>query len=258
MKSYASFIVGLAAFSFSGLASAKATYLDLYAQGDRQRARMDSGVEAVDSALPNSSVRVVESEEKVSKRGQFSVAVFNASGAPINFGTENVTVAVGNSPPMPTVTYERLVKEEKNRMMWAAVAAGLNAASNNIAASQAGYSSGTVAYSGATYGRYGTVNSYGTGSYSGYNAGAAYAAQATANTQNEQIFGRLAAESAASLQALKANLRTTTIDPGSSFGGLIMFDIPPKARKPAEPIPIRIIVEIAGEKHEMVGRLVRK
>lgn len=258
MSTYSKFLTTFAALSFSSGAMAKDTFLDVVAVGDRQRARMEVGVEAIDSALEHSSVRIVESEEKTGKRGRFSIAAFNASGSPVNFGPENVTITLADGSPLTVVPYERLVKEQKNRMLWASVLGGVAAVSNNMAASDAGYQSGTVAYSGTTFSRYGTFNSRGTGTYSGYNAAAANVAQASADAQNEAMFDRLAASNAASLQALKANLRTSTIDAGASFGGLITFDIPSNARKPKQPLSLQIVVEIAGDKHVFSGTLVQK
>ncbi len=258
MKRAAIIVFALGAQSISSAAQAKAIYLDLSAYGEGQRSRMDAGVEAIDSAFRNSSVRVLEDENKVKKRGNFSISIFNASNYPANFGTENITIVFGAGQPVAVVTYEKLVKEEKNRQMWASIAAGLSAAGNSMAASQAGYSSGVASYSGSTYGRYGTYNTSGTATYSGYNGAAAYAAQANANAQNEAMFDRLAATSAANLQALKANLRTTTLDPGRGFGGLVTFELPPQARKLKAPVAVRIIVEFAGDRHEFTGQLVRK
>lgn len=258
MRFVASILVLLGSQGLTTAAQAKALYLDLTVAGEHQRSRMDAGVEAIDSSVEHSSVRIHEDENKVSKRGQFSISVFNASNAPSNFGTENITIAFGDGAPVAVISYDRLLKEEKNRQMWAAIAAGMSAAGNNMSAAQAGYSSGYASYSGSTYGRYGTYNSYGSASYSGYNGAAAYAAQANANAQNEAMFDRLAASNAANREALKANLRTTTIDPGTGFGGMVTFELPSKARKLKDPVPVHIIVEFAGDKHEFSGQLVRK
>jgi len=72
------------------------------------------------------------------------------------------------------------------------------------------------------------------------------------------MFDRLASTNAANLQALKANLRTTTIDPDTGFGGLVTFELSPEARKLKNPVAVRIIVEFAGDKHEIIGKLIRR
>ena len=244
--------------SLVATAHAKALYLDISADGEHQRSRMDAGVEAIDSAFGHSNVRVLEDENKVKKRGQFSISVFNASTKSANFGTENITIAFGDGLPVAVISYERLLKEEKNRQMWAAVAAGFSAAGNNISAAQAGYSYGSASHSGATYGPYGTYNSYGTSTYSGYNSGAAYAAQTNARAENNALFERLASSNAANLSLLKANLRTTTIDPDMAFGGLVTFELPPEARKLKAPVKVHIIIEFAGDTHVIIGQLVHR
>lgn len=236
-------------------AFAKSKRLDIISLGDAQHSRMDAGVEAVDSNLEHGSVRILENEEKIGKRGQFSVLVFNASQSPANFGSENVSISVKGGDVAQVIPYERLLKEEKNRQMWAAIATGLSAASNNMAASQAGYSSGFASYSGSSYGRYGTVNSFGTATYSGYNGAAAYAAQSDANAQNQQMFDRLATSNAAGMEALRANLRTTTVDPGASYGGLITFELPKSARSSKKPVELIITVEFSGDQHVFSGAI---
>lgn len=258
MRIFLGFFALMAAQGMALPVGAKALYLDLVPAGENQMSRMTSGVEAIDSAQQNSNVRVFEDEGKVKKRGRFAVSVFNASNVPINFGTENISIVFGDGEPVPVVTYERLLKEEKNRQMWAAIAVGLSAAGNSLAASQAGYSSGTATYSGTTYGSYGSYNSFGSVSYSGYNGSAAYAAQANANMQNQALFDRLAASNAANLQALKDNLRTTTVDPGNGFGGMVTFELPKAARKLKAPVVVRIIVDLGNDRHEFQGHLVQR
>jgi hypothetical protein len=258
MRFVASILVLIGSQGLYAAAPAKTLYLDLTVAGEHQRSRMDAGVEAIDSSYAHSSIRIQEDENKVSKRGQFSISAFNASNTPSNFGTENITIAFGDGAPVAAISYDRLLKEEKNRQMWAAIATGLSAVGNSLSASQAGYSSGSASYSGTTYGRYGTSNSYGTASYSGYNGAAAYAAQADANAQNEAMFDRLASSNAANREALKANLRTNTIDPGTGFGGMVTFELTPEARKLKGPVAVHITVDFAGDKHEFLGQLVRR
>lgn len=239
-------------------ANAKGRYLDIAPQGENQRSRMDAGVEAIDSNLEHSSVRILESEDKIGKRGKFSIVVFNASDAPANLGSENISIVLADGTSVAVITYERLLKEEKNRQMWARIAAGLSAASNNMAASEAGYSSGTATYSGTSFGRFGTVNSHGTATVSGYDSGTAYAAQANANAQNQQMFDRLSATNAANLEALKANLRTTTVDPGAAFGGLATFELPTVARRSKVPVRLTVTIDFAGDRHQFSAEVVQR
>ncbi len=223
-----------------GTALATKFKLDLVASGD-QKSRMNSGVEVVDSDLPESSVRIFESEDRVSKRGILTVFVMNASKGPINFGSENVTVETDTVVQIAVIPYERLLKEEENRQMWAAIAVGLSAVSNSLNASLAGNS-------------YGTVNAYGSGgwasaTYSAYNPAAASVATSLATMQNQQLFDRLADHKAVGIQALEVNLRTTTVDLGHDFGGMVTYELPKKLRARKTAIPVRVHVRLGNDVH---------
>ena len=215
---------------------------------DQQQSRMDNGVQAINSDLPHSSVRVFEVEDPVSKRGELRIYALNASDKPVNIGAECVTMEAGDGTPIQIISYERQVKEEKHRQMWAAIAAGLAAASNNIAASNAGYGYGTV-------NAYGSNGPWATGTFSTYNAGQAYAAQSLANLQNQAIFNRLGVTSAAAMDALKVNMRTTTVDPGNSFGGQIVYELPKQLQKLKVPLSVLVHVKIGDDVHTFRGLL---
>ena len=69
-----------------------------------------------------------------------TVLIFNAGDKSFNIGSENVVLETEAGEPIAIIPYERLEKEVKNKQRWAAIATGLAAASNSIAASNAGYS----------------------------------------------------------------------------------------------------------------------
>jgi hypothetical protein len=220
-----------------------------------QTLRMDAGLHAINSELPSSSARILQPDGDVRKRGSFSLAVFNAGPAPFNIGPENVTITFADGTPGIVIGYDRLVKEEKNRQMWMAIATGLGAAANSMSAAYAGNTSGTVNYSGTTTGRYGSTTTHGTASYSGYDAGAAQAAIANADAENHQRFAALAANGQAALEALKQNLRTTTVDPGGTAGGAIMFEVPKALRGSKTPLEMVIHVATGAETHDFAVTL---
>lgn len=120
-------------------------------------------------------------------------------------------------------------------------------------AGQAGYSYGTATYSGNTYGTFGSspfhANSFGTGTYSGYDAGAAYAAQSQANTANAQQFAALRMQQEAQRDQIAQVMKTTTVDPGQVFGGVVQYMIPDAVRSSKAPVPIIIEVATADEVH---------
>lgn len=220
-----------------------------------QNLRMDAGLQAISGNLANSSARILQPDGDVGKRGSFSLAVFNAGASAFNIGPECVTITFADSTPGTVISYDRLLKEEKKRQMWLAIATGLSAASNSLSAAYAGNTNGTVNYSGTTIGRYGSTQAFGTATYSGYDAGAAQAARMAADAENSRRFADLAANGQAALDALKVNLRTTTVDPGATVGGAIMFEVPKALRKSKVPLEMVIRVSAGTEVHEFAVTL---
>jgi hypothetical protein len=162
-----------------------------------QVARMEAGVAAVDNSAAGSSVRLLQAEGDLKKRGSIQVLVMNHGASAFNFGPENVTAKLGDGTPVAIITYERLVKEEKRRQTWRAIAVGLAAAGNSMNAANAGYYHGTGTYSGSTFGTFGSTpyNSFSSGTVmvSGYNAGQAQLAQSAAKGRSRRcdcVLGR--------------------------------------------------------------------
>lgn len=218
-----------------------------------QTARMDGGIGAVDAHGSNSSVRLIQAEGELKKRGVLQVIVMNHGEKSFNFGPENVTAKLADGTPVAIVTYDQLLREEKKRQTWAAVAAGLAAAGNSMSAANSGHYSGTATYSGSTYGSFGSTpyrsNTVGTATVTGYNAGQAQVAQSLANQQNQANFARMSEQNASKMQALKVNMRTTTVDPHQMFGGSVTFELPKSARKQKAEIPLTFVVLIEGQVH---------
>jgi hypothetical protein len=214
----------------------------------QQTSRMQNGVAAVDDTMAESSVRVVQPNDDVKKRSSIQILVMNQGDKPFNFGPENVTATLADGTPVAIITYEQLMHEEKNRETWRAVFAGL-------AAMNSGRTYGTANYSGSTFGSFGTTpySSFSSGSatFSTYNPGAAA-------VQNQMIFDRLASTNAASREALKANIRTTTVDPQQMFGGTVMFELPKAARASKADVPLTFVVSIDGEQHKFAALLKRR
>lgn len=227
----------------------------------QQIARMQSGVAAVDDSTAGSSVRLIQAEGDLKKRGSIQVLVMNQGNQPFNFGPENVTAKLADGTPVAIITYEQLVKEEKRRETWRAIAVGLAAAGNSMSAANSGYYSGYGTYSGSTYGTFGSTpfnsTTSGTVMVSGYNYGAAQAAQANANAQNQANFARMTEQNAANMDALKAYMRTTTVDPQQMFGGSVTFELPKAAFQIQGDVAMTFVVTINGEEHKF-GALLRR
>lgn len=254
-------VCGAVALALTSSASAAKFTMQL-APTDRQQSRMQSGVAAVDDTTPGSSVRLIQTEGDLKKRGSIELIVMNHGDKAFNFGAENVTAKLADGTPVQIITYDQLVHEEKRRQVWAAIAAGLAAAGNSMSAANAGYYQGTTTYTASTYGAIGSTsfnaNTYGTGTYSGYNAGQAALAQSVANAQNQATFARMAENNVSNMEALKAIIRTTTVDPQQMFGGSVMFELPKQARGSKTDIPVTFVVTINGEEHKFDAVLKRR
>jgi hypothetical protein len=144
----------------------------------------------------------------------------------------------------------------------AGIAVGLAAAGNNMNAAQAGYYSGTVTYNASTFGTFGATpynsSTFGTATVSGYNAGQAAAARSVANEQNQANFARMAEQNAANMEALKAYMRTTTVDPQQMFGGSVTFELPKSVHQGSGDLPMTFVVAINGEEHKFNALLRRR
>lgn len=246
--------------SISAPAMAAEYVLDVTAKPE-QTSRFEDGREAVDDATPTSSVRILEPRQQTPKQGGFRVYVVNNSGKPFNFGPESITVKMQDGTTIAMLTYQDLLKQEKRREAWQALAVGLAAASRNMQASQAGYSYGSATYSGNTYGSFGstpyTANSYGTATYSGYNAGAAFAAQSVANEQNQRDLQAMQLGQAARREDLAQIMKMTTVDTGQAFGGIVQYMIPSTVRSSKAPVPITIEVLTGDEVHTFQATLAK-
>lgn len=246
--------------SISAPAIAAEYVLDVIAKPG-QTSRFEDGREALDDVTPTSSVRILEPRQQTPKQGGFRVYVVNNSGKPFNFGPESITVKLQDGTSIAMLTYQDLLKQEKRREAWQALAVGLAAAGRNMQASQAGYSYGSATYTGNTYGSFGstpyTANSYGTATYSGYNAGAAFAAQSVANEQNQRDLQAMQLGQAARREDLAQIMKMTTVDHGQAFGGIVQYMIPSTVRSSKVPVPITIEVRTGDEVHTFQATLAK-
>lgn len=111
------------AVSIGTPANAAEYVLDVSAKAE-QASRFEDGREAVDDATPTSSVRVLEPRQQTPKQSGFRVYVMNNSGKPFNFGPENVIVKLQDGTNVAMLTYQDLMKQQKRREAWQAVAVG--------------------------------------------------------------------------------------------------------------------------------------
>jgi hypothetical protein len=149
----------------------------------------------------------------------FVVAGYNHSGEPINFGTENVSISLDNGASMPVYDFDALrhgYREDADRArMFAYVEAAANA-----------YGAYRVSRHNPQEGRY---------------------LMERASEQYEERLYSIGDNLGRQVEAAKAVLQTTTIDPGTYWAGWIVADQPTLAV--GEVRKMNVSVTFAGETH---------
>ena len=168
------------------------------------------------------------------------VAGRNQSTANINFGTENVS-ADANGKPLRVFTYDELAKKINSGAFWKRFAGAAGAGLRAGAAVQPAQTNYTGQFNGSNnYGQYrGTYFGQATTTDPAAQAMSQSAINADARAQGAAVN----AQQSQSLAALQAVLRTTTVQPGQMYGGVIEV-----ARPPASSI-MNVRVRFAGELH---------
>lgn len=224
-----------------------------------QTIRYDRGISSIDSVQEHSIVRFVNVAGNDKKTASFVIGVVNAGDQPLNFGPENVTIRPTGMKAIALTTYEQAIEAERKKQGKEKFWAGVAAFGRGLSAADAGntYSSGI--YSGTANGYVGSshVTAQTSGIYSGtqHNSGAALAAQRNAQEMNAQ--DRAALEQRwANRSATTGNLlRTTTVDPGTMYGGIVIFPISKELKSTRAPVQVTIEVDVGGEKHTFLARL---
>jgi hypothetical protein len=260
-KIHALALVGAEALSLCswvGVANAADRYYIAAAPTAHQTTRFNQGVASLYDELPGTVARV---KEVASANGVIALEVFvlNRNSAPINFGPENVRIATSAGVPLNIIPYEQLVTTEEKRQrgqrFWSRVAAVGRA----MSAADAGTTYGSGTYSGSSFGQVGgmgyTGSSFGSFSYSSENPAVTAAAQRDAAATNLAERRGLEERQAAKMASYDGVLRTTTIEPQTSFGGTVQFEVPKDMRRAQFPIPVWMEVTVNGEVHKFLGQL---
>lgn len=179
------------------------------------------------STQPTSAVEVAVPEQRKGKRILVAVVALNFGAEPTSLGYENVEIRTANGEEAKLVTYDELRHQAKVRAGWMTLFAGVAAGLNS--------------YSAARYGGSGNV-----GGLHYYSPVGAQLALDRADAQNAALFTSIAVTLDDTLAKLDgAILRTTTIDPRTSFGGFVAFDLP----KGASVTDMVAVVTFAGDTH---------
>jgi len=251
--SHSMFGIAVLFVTFSGTYAKSAEYIMNVEPTEIQSSRFEDGIELIDNLGDNSIVRILEPRTKMPRQGGFRVYVINNSANSFNFGPENVMIVLPEGKTVGMFSFQELLKQKEKREMWQSIAVGLSAAGRNIEASQAGTTYGTSTYTSSSSGSYGTTpytqDTTGRATYSGYNSGAAIIAQSVAQDQNNKELQQMQLFQDSQRQELMQVMKTTTIDPGKSFGGIVQYKIPSLVRSSKVPIPILIKVAAGSEVH---------
>lgn len=182
-----------------------------------QQSIIRDGQPALISERKNSIViiRPASRQFRSGERPVFVVGILNRTKAPLEFRMDKIRVTQtvnGESTPLKVITYEMLVQEERTRQAIAALGVGLAAASNSIAASQAGYysASSTVYTPRGAY----LVQT------SGYSPTAAAIARANADARNAEMIGAEIERGQANMAMLERTvIKDNTLLPSEWYGG---------------------------------------
>jgi len=209
--------------------------------GDNPRRRAGARLTRKDSIV---IARPAARQFQIGGRPVFVIAIYNRSRNPEDFRVSNVTVTqnvTGNDAQLKVITYEDLVSEEKTRQTFAAIGAGLAAAGNSMAASQAGYfnTNSTVFTPRGSYQVHTT----------GYSPAAAAIAQSNANVQNAELISATIERGQANMATLeRAVLKDNTLMPGEWYGG--QLHIQPLVSQDG-PKTYTISVAVGSDRHEI-------
>ena len=172
--------------------------------------------------VPTASVKdelggvMVTQTEKIYGRVRMRLAYTNASEVATNFGVENITATI-DGEPIEIMTAQDLQKIAKNKAGWAtfavAMAGGLGAAAANMNA--------TRTYTTHSYSRFGSYYSQ----TRVHDPLAATVGTAAAVGGSVYAISRIDDNLEKTLGAINDGvIQTTTVDPLTNYGGLLVFD----------------------------------
>lgn len=220
--------------ALSGCASQET--IGFRASNPQQQTMMRDGQPAIVSRRKSSLVLVRPASRKLQARGRpvFVVGINNLSGQPVDFRVDRVEAVqhVGATDYAMQVI-NRLVEEERNRQIAAAILTGVAAAGNAYGASQAGR---------GTY----TTPSGRTGTF--YSPTAAAIAQNNAAVQNDAMISATIETGQRNMAALEQSvIKDNTLMPGEWYGGQLHFA--PPTDKGGDQKSYTIVITVGSDRH---------
>lgn len=207
-------IIGIAAFALTGCGT---TYSIAPIPDASQQVRYERGSATVFSEKQLGAVQVTPLGVNGDDRVGFGIAVFNKSGAPANFGTENLSLVQQDGSPGKVMTSIELEHEAKVKAGWAEFAVALAAGMRAYAASQSAVSTTT----GTAFTPVGPVSYYS----QTYNPALAQANMEIASVETHNDLQSIQTSLDRSVSEIRdRTLQTTTVNPGESYGGIAVVD----------------------------------
>jgi hypothetical protein len=187
-------------------------------QAGPETIRYRTGIPTLNIETPTGSVTITPLPLD-HNHATFGVAVYNKGDNSINFGIENVTASIAGKP-IDVLSREELQKRAKSRAAWSIVGIAMLSGVAAAAASTAHTTDRSYGNVRTAHGTYFWSSSYRDNSLGTVAAGATIAAGTAGivGIQNrlEYTLGTLATDI----------VQTTTIDPDSSYGGIIVIEKP--------------------------------
>jgi hypothetical protein len=188
-----------------------------YLPKPHQQAMVRDGVQAIVSRRATSLIVLRPASREIPTHGRpvFAVGIYNLSNQPLEFrvaGIRATQIVNQQTADLRVITYEDLVREERTRQVFQAIATGLVVGANAYSASQAGHyrANSTVHTPRGTYNVH-TV---------GYSPTANAIAQSRASAQNEAMISATVEQGQANLGTLERSvIKDNTLMPGEWYGG---------------------------------------
>ena len=244
-------LLPLTLFAFASPASAGEYRLDLKPTGD-QTSRLDRGQETIISQQANTTVYVSEIPATTKPYAKFSILVRNRGESSFNFGPENGRLIYKSDGSFTAFREYRQVaaaeqgsgRKKQDASLASAVSGG--AFSSALAGERQGTGTAQTAYTSADF------------TYSGNSP---IVEQMAINQSTDLTLDRLISmqrQHVKNMNGLLGMVQTTTIDPGYSYGGLMMVSGPKSREKANEPHAVTVEIRIAGDVHRIEGTLQRR
>jgi hypothetical protein len=234
---------------FAETVDAKSRYIINITPTDRQSEEWNRGVQMVDDFNDESTVRIVNFQDELpDKQSTFRVYVKNKSSKPINISRESVSIKFLDGTSIESISFEELLARHKRDIDRRNTVAAIGNAFSQQGAD--GRRSESVDFSGSTAD--GNRVS-GTGTFSYVDPELKDREQRAANQNNMNTKAYIQNRDETGQYRLDRLLRTSTVKPNETTGGVIAFDVPSKNKNRMKE-NIEIVVKFGEIEHKFLGK----